>query len=58
MVMENKYKQKILELYSTIIELPQIVNLNIPDEFEYMDEELCTLIISAVEPILDKLIKE
>lgn len=51
-VMENEYKKKIVELYSQNMELPKIYNLNIPDDFEYMDEELCTLIISSVEDLI------
>jgi predicted protein tyrosine phosphatase len=36
-VMEQRYKSRIV---GTFREHPRIVSLDIPDEFEYMDEEL------------------
>ena len=45
-VMEKRYKSRIVE---TFREHPPIVSLDIPDEFEYMDEELIRLIREGVE---------
>jgi len=38
-VMEKDHKEKIIEIYREL-ELPEISVLYIPDEFEFMDEEL------------------
>lgn len=45
-VMERRYKSRIT---GTFPEHPPIVSLDIPDEFEYMDEELIKLIRQGVE---------
>ena len=45
-VMEQRYKSRIS---ATFREHPPIVSLDIPDEFEYMDEELIKLIREGVE---------
>jgi predicted protein tyrosine phosphatase len=45
-VMERRYKSRIL---GTFRDHPPIVSLDIPDEFEYMDEELIKLIRQGVE---------
>ncbi len=45
-VMEQRYKSRIL---GTFRDHPPIVSLDIPDEFEYMDEELIKLIREGVE---------
>ena len=44
--MEQRYKSRIL---GTFPDHPPIVSLDIPDEFEYMDEELIKLIREGVE---------
>jgi protein-tyrosine phosphatase len=49
LVMENKYKGKISSLFRDIY-LPPIKSLDIPDDYQYMDEELIELIKSSVEP--------
>ena len=43
LVMESGYKSRILGLFRDL-SLPKIENLDIPDEYEYMDEELIELI--------------
>jgi predicted protein tyrosine phosphatase len=45
-VMEQRYKSRIL---GTFRDHPPIVSLDIPDEFQYMDEELIRLIREGVE---------
>ena len=39
-VMEDKHKKRLVELYGNLIEPKEIIVLGIPDEYEYMDEEL------------------
>ncbi len=47
-VMESGYKSRILGLFHNY-SLPKIENLDIPDEYEYMDEELIEVIEKRVE---------
>jgi len=48
LVMENEHKSRIQGLF-TGRRLPEIRSLEIPDKYEYMDEELIELIRSGVE---------
>ena len=48
LVMESKYRWRIQRLFRDI-RLPPIKALDIPDEYEYMDDELVELIKSGVE---------
>lgn len=57
LVMESGYKSRILGLFRDL-SLPQVENLDIPDEYEYMDDELIKLIIDRVEFYIEKLDKE
>ena len=49
--MENKHKKRITMKYS-YLDLPQIIVLDIPDEYKYMDEELISIIKDSVENII------
>jgi protein-tyrosine phosphatase len=57
LVMESGYKSWILGLFRDL-SLPKIENLDIPDEYEYMDEELIELIQKRVEYYIEKLEKQ
>jgi predicted protein tyrosine phosphatase len=46
--MENEHKIRIQALFGRE-RLPEIKSLDIPDEYEYMDEELIQLIKKSVE---------
>jgi predicted protein tyrosine phosphatase len=48
LVMENAHKTRIQGLFGRE-RLPEIKSLDIPDEYEYMDEELIQLITKSVE---------
>jgi len=54
LVMEGRYKAWILGLFRDL-HLPRIENMDIPDEYEYMDEELMELIQKRVEYYIEKL---
>lgn len=54
LVMENGYKSRILGLFRDLT-LPKIEDLDIPDEYEYMDEELIELIEKKVEFYIQRL---
>jgi protein-tyrosine phosphatase len=54
LVMESKYRSRILGLYRDL-SLPKIENLDIPDEYEYMDADLIELIEKRTEYYIQKL---
>ena len=47
-VMEQKYKSRIIREFRSHPDLPPIVSLDIPDEFERMDPELIELILDGM----------
>jgi len=49
LVMERKYKSRILETFRDHPNLPRIVSLDIPDEYERMNEQLIALIQEGTE---------
>src|SRR5580693_4142944 len=49
LVMERKYAARIVAAFGHLGALPEIESLEIPDEFEFMDEELVELLAAAVE---------
>lgn len=51
-VMETGQRSKIKELYSHM-ELPDIDILNIPDEYEFMDEELVEILTEKINSTLE-----
>jgi len=46
--MEKKHVRRIREKYSDILNGKEVICLNIPDEYEFMDEELVGLLQSSV----------
>jgi predicted protein tyrosine phosphatase len=53
LVMETDHRSKIKELYRHL-QLPKIEVLNIPDEYEYLDEELIQILDDKVNDIIKK----
>lgn len=51
LVMETDHRSKIKELYRHLL-LPEIIVLNIPDEYEYMDEELVGILDDKINEIV------
>jgi protein-tyrosine phosphatase len=51
--MEKRHKQRLIENFAHETERKEIVVLNIPDEYQYMDEELIESIKSSVSPYLE-----
>lgn len=51
-VMERHHKQIINQKYSSLLNGKQIIILEIPDEFQYMDQELIDMLETAMEPYL------
>lgn len=46
--MEKKHLRRIREKYADALAGKQVATLNIPDDFEFMDEELQELLLSCV----------
>ena len=51
LVMENKHKKEIVSQYR-YLNLPKIMVLDIPDDYQYMSEELIEMIKISTEEIL------
>ena len=51
--MEKRHKQRMLESFALETDGKEIVVLNIPDEYQYMDKELIESIKLSVSPYLD-----
>ena len=51
--MEQKHKNRIVASFSRATEGKEIVVLDIPDDYRYMEPELVQLIETAVGPIID-----
>lgn len=52
-VMENKHRQIIRQKFRASLDTAKIIVLDIPDEYQYMDEELIQTLRIAVKPYLD-----
>ena len=49
LVMERKHRARILEMFCDRANFPRMVSLDIPDEYERMDQELISLIRNGTE---------
>jgi len=56
LVMERGHKARILNRFRDFDILPRIEVMEIPDEYEYMDEELVGMIRSQTEHFIEKVI--
>ena len=52
-VMEYHHKDRIKELFRDQLRGKQIIVLDIPDDYQYMDEELIDLLKAEVSPYLE-----
>jgi len=52
LAMERKHQARIRDLFAHLGQLPPIVSLDIPDDYEFMDDELVELLTSATEHYL------
>ena len=53
LVMEPKYEARIRSKYPQIDSFPKIQSIDIPDDFEFMSEDLIEILIPAVEHAID-----
>ena len=51
-VMEHKHKDRLKAQYSKLLQHKKVIVLDIPDEYQYMDDELVGLIEASVEEYL------
>ncbi len=51
-VMEKKHKERIKQRFATVVDEKELIVLDIPDEYQFMDEELVDLIKLSVSPYL------
>lgn len=54
-VMEQKHKKRLRENFSQAITDKKIIVLDIPDEYQYMDEELVEMIKDSVDIYLQEI---
>lgn len=50
--MEKKHVRRIKEKYSDVVADKKVICLNIPDDYNYMDDDLCELLESVVTEFL------
>jgi protein-tyrosine-phosphatase len=51
-VMEQKHKNRLSAQFSRALQHKEIIVLDIPDDYRYMDEELIEILKESVEPYL------
>ncbi len=51
-VMEKKHRNRLVARFSRLLDYKPVHVLDIPDDYQYMDEELIELLQDRVEPIL------
>lgn len=51
-VMEKKHRERLRERFGAIVVDKEIIVLDIPDDYRYMDEELIITLKTSVEPYL------
>lgn len=54
-VMEKKHREQIRKKFPSIYSSLQIITLDIPDDYQFMDEELIEVIKLSIKPSLDNL---
>jgi len=48
-VMEKKHKQRLAAKFARLLEYKKIIVLDIPDEYQYMDEELVDILNDSIK---------
>lgn len=54
-VMEREHKKRLKEKFLSSIITKEVIVLNIPDEYQYMDNELVEILNDSVLTLLDKM---
>ena len=53
-VMEKRHKQRLFDKFNDLVMKKPIIILEIPDQYQYMDEELIECLQLSVNPYLEK----
>lgn len=48
-VMEKKHKQRLMAKFTKLLKYKKIIVLDIPDEYQFMDEELVSILNDSIE---------
>ena len=48
-VMEKKHKQRLVAKFTRLLEYKKIIVLDIPDEYQFMDNELISILSDSIE---------
>jgi len=48
-VMEKKHKQRLQAKFNRLVEYTKIIVLDIPDEYQFMDDELVSILDDSIE---------
>lgn len=57
LVMERRYQTRICEMFRGF-PLPPMENLDIPDDYKYLNEELIEMIKKSVEPVIQRYVSK
>lgn len=55
LVMERAHRQRIVSQFRAAVDLPEIEVLDIPDDYQFMDDELVELLRSQVEFVIERI---
>ena len=55
-VMEQKHVRRLREKFGNLLNSNRLICLDIPDEYEYMDEELIEILKSRVSEYIDDIV--
>jgi predicted protein tyrosine phosphatase len=58
LVMESKYESRIRSRFADFDTFPKFKSLDIPDDFEFMSEDLVDLLVPSVESAIDEYLTE
>ncbi|GIQ71408.1 hypothetical protein DUZ99_19465 [Xylanibacillus composti] len=53
LVMESKHRRRIQDKFARSLVGKEVICLNIPDDYHYMDEDLIGLLLSSVSEYID-----
>lgn len=55
LVMDHEHKQRLRESFPDAMREAQVVVLDVPDDYHFMDPELVTMISERVEPLIESM---
>lgn len=52
-VMEDKHKQRIVGTFKRVVSYKEIIVMNIPDDYQYMDPELVDVFEASIDELVE-----